>query len=469
MVAYGKKQRRYFMGNENKEGEQRLPRSVQIVHGLSNGGGFMLIQATVASYISVFMTDTVGIAAGTASIIMLIATLWDAVNDPLMGGMCDRTKTKWGRYRPYILIVPFILTVVSFFLFLNPQGLSDQGKVIYITIFYILYGMSVTGLTMPQMSLIPAMTKDDGERGFMVQFDIIMIAVAFTIASSFTTNFVSFFGSYAPFILIYGILAIIANLALFKMSKERYVIETEEKRPLTTDLKIFFGHHPKLITLLIVWCLASIGYGIMFSSSVYYVMYYLMRPDLITIYMLIVSIGALVSMMAFMPFFLKICKGNAVNTMIITQALCGVCYVILFIGGNKSMPLLYVLSFLATCFGAMEQGLINFYVNDTIDYIQLKEGISMNGVVTAIKGFAYKMGSAATSSGILAVLAATGYIANAVGGQNDATMAAINWLRFGIPAICCALIIIFLLMYPIKPYWGEIAEMKKKMKANDEQ
>ncbi|MCD8232281.1 MAG: MFS transporter [Clostridiales bacterium] len=457
------------MGNENNGGEKRLSRGVMIVHGLSNGGGFMLIQATVASYISVYMTDTVGIAAGTASIIMLIATLWDAVNDPIMGGICDRTKTKWGRYRPYILVVPFILTVVSFLLFLNPQGLSDGAKVGYFTVFYILYGMCVTGLTMPQLSLIPAMTKDDGERGFMVQFDIIMIAVAFTIASTFTTNLVNFFGSYAPFILIYGVLAIIANFILFKTSEEKYVVETEEKRPITKDLAIIIGHHPKLITLLIVWCLASIGYGIMFSSSVYYVMYYLMRPDLISIYMLIISIGALISMMVFMPFFLKIFKGNAVTTMIVTQALCGVCYVILFFGGNKSLPLLYIVSFLATCFGAMEQGLINFFVNDTIDYIQLKEGLSMNGIISAIKGFAYKMGSTATSSGILAILAATGYVAGAVGGQNAATMAAMNWLRFGIPAICCALIIIFLLMYPIKPYWGEIAKMKEGMKAKDEQ
>lgn len=455
------------MSNKNN-GEERLPKGVMIAHGLSNGGGFMLIQATVASYISVFMTDTVGIAAGTASIIMLVATLWDAINDPLMGGICDRTRSKWGRYRPYILIVPFILTIVSFFLFLNPQGLSSTGKVAYITVFYILYGMSVTGLTMPQMSLIPAMTKRDDERGFMVQFDIIMIAVAFTIASSFTTNFVNFFGSYAPFIAIYGVLAIIANLILFKKSDEKYIVETEEKRPLTKDLAIFFGHHPKLITLLIVWCLASIGYGIMFSSSVYYMMYYIMRPDLITIYMLIVSMGALVSMMVFMPFFLKLFKGNAVTTMIVTQALCGICYAILFFAGNKSLPLLYVISFLATCFGAMEQGLINFFVNDTIDYIQLKEGISMNGVVSAIKGFAYKMGSTATSSGILAILAATGYVAGAIGQQNEATMAAMNWLRFGIPAICCVLIIIFLLMYPIKPYWGEIAKMKEEMKAKGE-
>ena len=63
-------------------------------YALSQGGGFMLIQATVASFISVFMTDTMLIPAAAGSVIMLVATLWDAINDPLMGGICDRTKTK---------------------------------------------------------------------------------------------------------------------------------------------------------------------------------------------------------------------------------------------------------------------------------------------------------------------------------------------------------------------------------------
>ena len=113
----------------------------------------------------------------------------------------------------------------------------------------------------------------------------------------------------------------------------------------------------------------------------------------------------------------------------------------------------------------MEQGLINFFVNDTIDYIQLYEGASMNGMVSAIKGFAYKCGSTLTSSGILAVLAMTGYIANAVGGQPDSAMIGINMLRFGIPSITCIIIIICLKFNPIEPHRKEIDEMKAKMHA----
>ena len=434
-------------------------------YALSQGGGFMLIQATVASFISVFMTDTMLIPAAADSVIMLVATLWDAINDPLMGGICDRTKTKYGSYRPYLLWLPAVLTVVSFLLFLNPSGLSTGQKIAWFSTFYILYGMSVTALTMPQMALIPAMTKDDGQRGQAIQLGIISLAVAFTIASTFTSGWVEKIGSYAPLMIIYGILAIAANLWLFNISSERYKPE-QESRSILKDFGIFIKHK-KLIIMLIVWMMASVGYGSMFSTSVYYIMYYIMRPDLIGLYMGILSIGALVSMMVIMPIVLKVFK-TPTKAFIITQAVTLVCYVILFFVGNKSLPVLFVISFIATAFSSMEQGLINFFVNDTIDYLQLKEGLVMNGMVSAIKGFAYKCGSTMVSSGILAILAAAGYIAGAIGGQPDSAMTAINCLRFAIPAATCIIIIVCLLFNPIEPHRGEIDAMKAQMKAVDE-
>ena len=450
---------------QDKQNELGFTKQTPWAFALSQGGGFMLIQATVASYISVYMTDTVMISAATGSVIMLIATLWDAINDPLMGGICDRTKTKFGAYRPYLLWVPIVLTFVSFMLF-RSETVSDGAKVPYFLIFYILYGMSVTALTMPQMALIPAATKDDKERGQAIQYGIISIAVAFTIASTFTTGWVGKLGSYAPLMIIYGILAILGNLWLFKTTKERYHFEGE-KRSILKDLGVFVKHK-ELVSVLLVWMLSSVGYGIMFSSSVYYIMYYIMRPDMIGIYMGILSIGAMVSMMVFMPIVLRKCK-TVTQAFIITQAATFVCYAILFVAGNKSMPLLFVISFFATAFSAMEQGLINFYVNDTIDYLMLKEDLQLNGMVSAVKGFAYKCGSTLTSSGILAVLGAAGYIAGAIGEQPDSAMAAINWLRFGIPAICCILIIVFLKLNPIDKYRDDINAMKERMKAVDEQ
>lgn len=124
-----------------------------ISYGLSNGGGFMLIQATVASYFTLFLTDTFGIPAGITSILMFAVTLFDAVKDPFIGAAVDRTNTRFGRYRPYFLIFPFLFMIFSMLLFLNPKGLNVTQKLIYTAVFYILYGFALSFCTTSAQAL----------------------------------------------------------------------------------------------------------------------------------------------------------------------------------------------------------------------------------------------------------------------------------------------------------------------------
>lgn len=434
-------------------------------HATSLNGGTMLIAATISSYYAVFMTDTIKIPAAAASVIMLIASLWDAINDPIMGTLADRTNTKWGRYRPYFTVFPVLTAIIGVLLFLNPPGLTMNQKIAYVAITYICWGMLYTVLTMPQMAILPAVTRSNATRNSIIALGGGVCALAFTIASSFTTNMVAFFGgSYVPLMAIYGVICIAAFWGLFATAKEKYLAPIQ-KRSVGHDLKTLFKHK-QLYPIMLVWCLASMGYGLMFASSVYYVMYYMARPDLIAMYMFIVSMGALVSMVFLLPLALKFFKTGQ-KALIITQAFTFVCYVICFIFG-KNLPILYVGSFIATAIGAMSNALVNVLVNDTIDFIQLEEGISLNGTISAIKGFAQKCGTTVVNSGILALLAATGYIAGAVGQQSEATMTVLNWIRFGIPAIICVIIVICLKFYPLEKYYPAIEEMKKNMEANEE-
>lgn len=441
--------------------EKEVTKAFKWFHATSLNGGAMMISATIASYFSVFMTDTMKIPLATASLIMLIATLWDAINDPIMGTIADRTKSKWGRYRPYFTVPPVLLAIVGVLLFLNPSGLSGTGKIWYVAIVYICYGMLTTILTMPQMAVLPAVTLDNQKRNSVIALGAGVCAVAFTIASSFTTNFLQWTkGSYIPFMVVYGVLTIISFWGLFATTKEKYLIPVE-KRSVTGDLKKLFKHG-QLYPIMLVWCLASVGYGLMFSSSVYYVMYYLARPDLISTYMLVVSMGALVSMVVLMPLALKIFKTGQ-KALIITQALTFVFYAIAFFFGKNNFIFLCVISFIATAIGSMSNALVNVLVNDTIDFIQLKENVSLNGTIAAVKGFAFKCGSTITNSGLLAILAVSGYVAGAVGHQPESAMFAMNLVRFGVPAIICIIIVICLKFYPLEKYYPEIEAMKEKM------
>ena len=200
----------------------------------------------------------------------------------------------------------------------------------------------------------------------------------------------------------------------------------------------------------------------MFSTSVSCTMYYWARPDLISVYMGIVSVGALISMVVLMPIFLKVLKTGR-RALVVSQGISIVLYIILFFFGKTNFIFLCVLTFISTCTSSMQNALVNILVNDTIDFIMLKEGKSSNGVVSSLKGFAQKCGNTITNSGVLAALAATGYIAGAVGGQPRSAMLALNFLKFGAPAVTGVILIICVVISPIHKYTAEIEEMKAKM------
>ena len=128
------------------------------------GFGQNLIIGFVNSYILFFYTDVFLIGAAPAGVLMIISRIYDAVDDPLMGTIIDKTRTKWGKMRPYILftILPLIISTAS--LFFMPPGLGQTGKIIYAYITYILWGMIYTVSDVPFWGLASAMTPNPTER-----------------------------------------------------------------------------------------------------------------------------------------------------------------------------------------------------------------------------------------------------------------------------------------------------------------
>lgn len=458
------------MGLEDTKnvGTEEVSKAFSWFHATSVNGGAMMLSAVVASYFAIFMTDTMKLPAAVCSAIMFIATLWDAINDPIMGVLADRTHSRWGRYRPYFIVAPFLITLFGTLLWVNPD-LPMSGKIAYVLIVYIGFGMTTTMYTMPQMAVLPACVKNNRKRNMIITMGAGTCAAAFTIGNTFTIQMKSFFenvfhtsNGYIPLSLFCGLLSFVSFWGLFATSKEKYLSKVSKENTVRHDLKRILKHK-ELSPFLIVWVMASMGYGLMFASSVYYVMYYLARPDLIPLYMGIVSAGAFVSMVILMPIVLKIFKTGQ-RSLVFVQIGSIVCYMILFFFGKSSIVLLYVMTFVATSIASMQNALVNVLVNDAIDYIQLKEGFSANGVISSIKGFAQKCGNTVTNSGILAVLALSGYVANAVGQQPESTMLALNFLRFGAPALTGVVMLICLKFNPVEKHYKEIEEMKVDMK-----
>ncbi len=465
------KRRRTMGNNSNSTNKAEVGGAFRWFHATSVNGGAMMVAAVLASYLSVYMTDTLGIPAAICSVIMFIATLWDAINDPMMGVIADSTHSKMGRYRPYFLFAPVLLTFFATMVWVDWGFTNTTAKAAYILIMYIGYGMTVTMYTMPQMAILPAAVKNDGERNKIITMGAGCCAAAFTVGNTFTPNITGFFNSlgfsngYVPYMIICGILSFISFWGLFKASKgqERYLAKPE-KNPLKGIGMVL--KHKEVYPNIIAWVMASMGYGLMFSSSVYYMMYYYQRPDLIGAYMGVISIGALISMVVAMPIVLKIFKSGQ-RALCFSQVTTIALYVVLFFFGKTNFTFLCVLTFIASVTGAMQNALVNILVNDTIDFIMYKEGKTANGLVSSIKGFAQKCGNTATSSGILAILAVSGYVAGAIGQQPESAMFALNFIKFGAPSITGSIVILCVVFGPIKHYKKEIEEMKSKMHAED--
>ncbi len=456
------------MGNNSvTKSKSEVSTAFKWFHASSVNGGAMMIAAVLASYLSVYMTDTLQLPAATCSLIMFVATLWDAINDPMMGVIADNTHTRFGRYRSYFLFAPILLTFFATMIWVDWGFTSNSIKAAYILVMYIGYGMTVTMYTMPQMAILPAAVKRDQERNKIITMGAGCCAVAFTIGNTFTQNITGFFNKlgfsngFIPFMLICGALAFVSFWGLFKTSEgqERYLSEPE-KNPLKGIGMVL--KYKEVYPNIIAWVMASVGYGLMFSSSVYYMMYYYERPDLIPVYMGVISIGALLSMVVAMPIVLSIFKTGQ-RALCFSQATTIVLYIILFFFGKTNFVLLCVLTFIASVTGAMQNALVNILVNDTIDFIMYKEGKTANGLISSIKGFAQKCGNTVTNSGILAILAASGYIAGAIGQQPESAMFALNFIKFGAPSITGLIVILCVVFGPIKKYKTEINDMKIKM------
>ncbi len=435
-------------------------------HATSVNGGAMVIAAVIASYFSVHMTDDLKLAPVKASLIMFIATLWDAINDPMMGVVTDRTHTKLGRYRPYFLLAPVLLLIFSVAIWLNP-GFGATGMFVYVLITYIGYGMTVTMFTMPQMAVLPAVVLNTQKRNQIIGMGAGVCALAFTIGNTFTPQITAFFtklgfsNPYIPYMVVCSILAFISFWGLFATSDEKYLTPVSRENPLKQIGVVL--KYKEIWPNILAWVVASLGYGLMFSTSVYYVMYYLARPDLISVYMGVVSVGALVSMVVLMPLFLKVFKTGQ-KALLVSQVLSIACYILLFFTGRMNFVYLCVITFISVSFAAMQNALVNVLVNDAIDFILLKEGKSCNGVISSIKGFAQKCGNTLTSSGILFALGLTGYVAGAVGQQNTSTMFMLNFLKFGAPCITGIVLILCVVFNPFQKYYGDIDKMKAEMK-----
>ncbi len=430
--------------------KKKLSLATIISYAFATGSGYQIMGSLVGSYLLIFLTDTFGVPAGAAGVIMVAASVWDAINDPIMGTLADRTKTKWGKYRPYFLFIPAVLTVVVVLLFASPN-ISTNGKIIWTAVFYILYGMLRTGIEIPSYALINAITDEPKERTKLINAYTVVMGIFTTITTSFALTFVSLFGgdnTAKGYMIVVGLAGVIMTISCwicFGLTQEKYVEHTSQEN-LLSELKKLFAIKG-LVNVLFSWLASYVAFNIMMASSVYYIMYVIMRPDLISAYMLDISLIGVLGIVFLIPVLMRI-FGKTEKAFAASQAVVIICSigVLLF---KSSLVALFVFSGIGAMFATASMPFSAMLMTEMTDLVKLETGRTVNGTMAALKGFCNKAGIAISSAVISFTLEYTGYIAGAIGQEPVEVLTGISISRFIVPIICAVVVIVSVIKYPV--------------------
>ncbi|MCG8502905.1 MAG: glycoside-pentoside-hexuronide (GPH):cation symporter, partial [Firmicutes bacterium] len=210
----------------------------------------------VGFWILIFYTDTFGISAAAAGTIMLIARFWDMISDPIMGIIADRTKTRWGKFRPYILWMALPYSILAVLTFSTPN-LSQSGKVIYAGVTYFLLMTVYTAINLPYSSLGAVMTSDSNERAGLNSYRFIFAFVGQFIVTGTALSLALYFGKgdnakgYQYTLILFAAISFILFLITFASTKERVQPPKEQKESLKEDFKNLFKNKPWMILLFV--------------------------------------------------------------------------------------------------------------------------------------------------------------------------------------------------------------------------
>lgn len=429
-----------------------LKRSTVLSYALGFGSGNQFVSAIVGTYISIFLTDTFGVPAAAVGVIMVVATIWDAVYSLIVGGLADRTNTRFGRYRPYLLFLPIPLGVATVALFSCPD-LTVGGKIAWTAGFYFLYSMLATALQIPYGAIINAVTDQESQRQRMISAYTTTMGIATTLASSFAMVFIELTGKgdtakgYMIVLAIAGVVTVITSWLCFGTTKERFISQTKPESVLVQVKKLL--RLREIYPVILVWCMGFISFQCMMSASTYYITYYIGNAALIPTYMLVISLVGLMGIVVVLPIFARCFKEMRVGFMV-SQGIGAVCSLALFFVGGRSLPLLYILSGIAAICFTMSNAYIPMMVSEVIDYVYYKTGEQLNATIGALRGFANKCGAALTSGILMFTLSLTGYVDNAPR-QTDLVLNGIGFVRFIVPAITAVIVIVCLKFYPVTP------------------
>lgn len=408
-----------------------------------------LVWQMISLYLLFFYTNVMGLGAAAVATMFLITKIIDGVTDIIVGFLIDKTKTRMGKSRPWILggAIPFGITLILCF---SVPDISESAKLIYSYITYSLLSLAYTIVNIPLGSLLPALTEDPVERTNLVTTRMFFATIGSTIVAAFTLPMVNLFGQGNDAIgfKIVAIIFAVISVILFFFS----VANTREISTLTNEGKVSIVKNlAGMMKCKIFWvnnivAFFMFGGGIIGSASLtYYFLYVVQNPMLASISAtLLTVVGLLGNVMP--PFLIKYMSKK--NGIILGSLVSAIGIFIIFLGGTSVA--IQVIGIIIYGIGNGLRSTLIFAISpDAIDYCTRKIGSNVAGAFSAMTGFCVKVAAAIASSLVASLLAIGNY---------DATLevqpqSAINMITVAfifIPILCSIITIVAMMFYNVE-------------------
>jgi glycoside/pentoside/hexuronide:cation symporter, GPH family len=411
---------------------------------------------------TIFYTDVFGLAAGSVAVMFLITKIWDAAVDPIVGMIADRTDTRWGKFRPYLLwfAIPFgILGVLSF---TTPQ-LGTTGRLIYAYATYTLLMMVYSIVNVPYSALMGVMTPDSNERTVLSSFRFFAAFFATLLVQYSVLGMVERFGhgdtaaGWQRAMTVLSALAVILLFATFATTKERVRPPKGQTTPLTQDLADLFTNLP--------WVLVG-------AATVFQLIYYCMRGGAIAYYFTyfvrdqqVLSFGTIPYQKLLSTFLVIGTAATLLGVVLATRisrllgkslayalflGVAGVSSAAVYFLQPSNVVLMFVLQ-IVTAFSMGPVSVLQWSIyTDAADYGEWKRGRRSTALVMAASLFALKAGVAVGGAALAWVLGAYGFAANQA--QTATGLRGIRLVMSIYPAIFALLAMVLMLFYPLDKF-----------------
>jgi len=409
--------------------------------------GNIPIMTLISGFLLIFYTDVVFLDPGAIAIIFLITRIIDAFNDPLMGYIVDHLpKTKWGRFRLYIVLGSIICAINYIFLWLGP-ALAIGGKLLIVFISYLLLGITFDLMDIPLNSMIPVMSEHGKTRNSLALIKslgytfggIVFYVLTIPVVSSAPTPLIG----YSVLIVSTSIFVVIASFIgtlgirerIEQIKKERY--NTKEFFKVLSAKPVFTHFLSSLIS--------SIGGGAGSAALIYFLTYIVEMPELVGTFVIFLVIGNFIGLILGKPFLNKYGKKY---TLVIGSFISNIpSFFILFIDPSN-LGILFLIIIISSIGGGF--GMIVGYglQADNTDYVEWKQGNRAEAAIASLVSFVNKAGLGIGAALVGFILAITAYVPNV--DQSLSAIQGIYWAYIILPSILgliSGLIILFL--YPL--------------------